>query len=71
VNGDSAAQAPSQVSNPKLAMKDQKTKRATGEKFIPLKMREVEEIVNKNSTSTAARRAITPPNLLGIERKIA
>lgn len=71
MNGDSAAQAPSQVKRPKLAIKDQNTKRATGEKFIPLKIRDVEEIVNRNSTSTAAKRAITPPNLLGIERKIA
>ena len=43
MNGDSAAQAPSQVKRPKLAIKDQNTKRATGEKFIPLKIRKSEK----------------------------
>jgi hypothetical protein len=54
-----------------LATKDQKTKRAIGEKFIPLKIKVEEETVKTNKNITAKTRPATPPNLLGIERKIA
>ena len=69
--GLSAGQLPNQVNKAKLATKDQKTKRAMGEKFIPLKIREDDEIVKTNKNITARTNPITPPNLLGIERKIA
>jgi hypothetical protein len=52
-------------------MKVQNRKRATGEKLNPENKRVFELIVNKNNTITAATRPITPPNLLGIERRIA
>jgi hypothetical protein len=71
VKGSSAGQAPSQVRIKKLATNVQKTKRATGEKFIPLKIRDVEEIEKTNRKATAANKAMTPPSLLGIERRIA
>lgn len=71
MKGSSAGHAPSHVRIKKLATKAQNTKRATGEKFIPLKIREEEDSENTNKKATAASRAITPPNLFGIERRIA
>jgi len=71
VKGSSAGHAPSQVKIKKLATNVQNTKRATGEKFIPLKIKVVEEIEKTNKKVTAASNAITPPSLLGIDRRIA
>ena len=71
LNGSSAGQLPSQVRRIKLEIKDQKTIREIGEKLKPLK-RSLDLInVNKNRKRTEKRRAKTPPNLLGIERRIA
>jgi hypothetical protein len=53
----------------KFATKAQNTKRANGEKFIPLKIREDEDRENTNRKATAASNAITPPNSLGIDQK--
>ncbi len=49
----------------------QYTKRAIGEKFIPLKMILEEETVNTNRNITERTNPNTPPNLLGMERRIA
>jgi hypothetical protein len=71
LKGSSAGHLPSQVSKKKLPTKSQKTKRATGEKLKPLKRTFLLETENINKNNTESRRAKTPPNLLGIERKIA
>jgi hypothetical protein len=42
-----------------------------GENIIPENKRLELLIENKNKTKTAKRRPTTPPNLLGIERRIA
>jgi hypothetical protein len=54
-----------------LPINDQKTKREIGEKLKPLKRSFELERVNRNRKRTEKRRAMTPPSLLGIERKIA
>ena len=69
--GDSAGQLPSQVKIRKLDTKDQNTKRARGENIIPLNKSLELEIVNAKRNKTDKRRPITPPSLLGIERRIA
>jgi len=46
-------------------------KRAIGEKLNPLKIKFFEQIEKANRTITAETNPATPPNLLGIERKIA
>jgi hypothetical protein len=71
VYGVSAGHLPNQVRRKKLATNLQYTNRAIGEKFIPLKIRDVEEIVNTNKNTTARTRPNTPPSLLGMERRIA
>jgi hypothetical protein len=45
--------------------------RERGEKLNPLKRSLVLEIVNKKRKRTENKRAKTPPNLFGIERRIA
>jgi hypothetical protein len=54
-----------------LPIKDQKTRRAIGEKLNPLNKSLELETVKRNKKRTENNRAITPPSLLGIERKIA
>ena len=71
LKGLSAGHEPSQVNNTKLEVKDQKRSRARGEKLNPENSRDLEQMVNKNRTKTAATRPKTPPSLLGIERRIA
>ena len=71
LKGLEAGHLPSQVNSKKEVMKDQNVKRERGEDEKPLKIRLEENIENKNSPNTAMSRATTPPNLLGIERKIA
>jgi hypothetical protein len=70
LNGVSAGHLPSQVNKPKVTTNDQKTVRDRGEKEKPLKIRLEENKEKRNSLSTAIKREITPPNLLGIERRI-
>jgi hypothetical protein len=67
----SAGQDPNQVSRQKLAIKAQKIRRVTGEKLNPLKISDLEFWLNRKRTRTARTKPKTPPNLLGIERKIA
>jgi len=71
VYGVSAGQLPNHVSKRKLEMNLQKTKRAIGEKCMPLKTKLVEEIENTKRNMTDSTNPATPPSLLGIERKIA
>ena len=69
--GDSAGHLPNQVRRRKFETKDQKTRRANGENIMPLKRSFDEEIVKANRANTDKRRPMTPPNLLGMERRIA
>ena len=69
--GSSAGQLPNQVKRIKTETKDQKRKRAKGEKLNPQKRSFELENVKKKRNKTEKRRAKTPPNLLGIERRIA
>jgi hypothetical protein len=46
-------------------------RRVTGEKLNPLKISDLEFWLNRKRTRTARTKPKTPPNLLGIERKIA
>ena len=71
VNGDSAGQAPSQVNSRKLETRDQNRKRETGENMHPLKKWFDEEIEKRKRKETERSKPMTPPSLLGIERKIA
>jgi hypothetical protein len=71
LKGSSAGHLPSQVKRKKLPIKDQNTKRATGEKLNPLKRSFLLEILKKKRETTDKAKASTPPNLLGIERRIA
>ena len=71
VQGDSAGHMPNQVKRKKLETKDQKINRVKGENIIPEKIKFDLFSEKRNSTKTASKRPITPPNLLGIARKIA
>jgi len=71
LKGSSAGQLPNQVRRKKLPIKDQNTKRATGEKLNPLKRSFLLEILKKKRETTDRTSASTPPNLLGIERRMA
>jgi len=71
LKGSSAGQLPNQVRRKKLPIKDQNTKRATGEKLNPLKRSFLLEILKKKRETTDRTRASTPPSLLGIERRMA
>ena len=71
LKGDSAGHLPNHVRREKFPTKDQKTRRETGEKFIPLKRSLDLETVKRNRYKTEHKRATTPPSLLGIERRIA
>jgi hypothetical protein len=71
VYGDSAAHLPNQVRIKKLDTTAQYKNRNTGEYRDPIKFKSDEEILNKNKNKTENKRPRTPPNLLGIERKIA
>jgi len=71
VYGDSAGQAPNHVRTKKQETNLQKTKRAIGEAENPLNKRVLENNEKRNKHITAKTKPTTPPNLLGIERKIA
>jgi len=71
VNGNSAAHLPNQVSKKNTLTKDQNIKRVIGLNCIPVNTKLLELIGNKKRTNTAISIATTPPNLLGIERRIA
>ena len=71
LKGDSAGQDPNHVNRKKLEINLQKSKRAIGEKLNPLKNKFLEDTEKANNTITAKTKPRTPPNLLGIERKIA
>jgi hypothetical protein len=71
LKGSSAGQLPSQVNKRNTETKLQNKKRATGEKLNPLNRSLDLETVKRNINKTDKRRATTPPNLLGIERRIA
>ncbi len=69
--GDSAGQLPNQVRRRKFDTKDQNTNRARGENIIPLNKSLEEETVKRKRNNTDRSKPTTPPNLLGIERRIA
>ena len=69
--GDSAGQLPSQVKSKKTETKLQKIKREIGENWNPLKKWFFLLIPKRNKTKKALAIRTTPPNLLGIERRIA
>lgn len=71
MQGDSAGHLPNQVKIKKLETKSQNIKRERGELKNPLKIKLDEEKEKKKRTSTASNKPNTPPNLLGIERRIA
>lgn len=68
--GGSAGIIPNQVNKIKSAIKNQKTSRPRGEKTTPPTQRGVRKGY-KNKTRIDIKRPITPPNLLGIERRMA
>jgi len=70
VNGYSAGIIPSQVNKIKMTIKVQKDSRVIGDKLKP-ELRYTDLKGNKNKTRKDLTNATTPPNLLGIERRIA
>jgi hypothetical protein len=71
LKGVSAGQLPNQVKRRNTVTKLQNTTRLIGEVLNPLliKLELLKEKANNNKT--AKSKATTPPNLLGIERRIA
>ncbi len=71
VYGVSAGHLPNQVSKKKSETKNQKRKRETGEYKTPIKNIFFDETEKINKNETEKTKPKTPPNLLGIERRIA
>jgi len=59
------------VSSKNVEKKDQKINRLTGEKLKPVNSKFEARIGNRNKIITDNKSAITPPSLLGMERRIA
>jgi len=69
--GASAGNAPKYVRQQKFAEKNQKINRETGENCRPLKKSKEEFTEKRNKKAIEENITKTPPNLLGMQRRIA